>query len=156
MSSAQLPLESPAPLILVAEDDPDDAFFTRRALELVGVPHRLFLASDGIQTIQYLSGTGPFADRKLYPPPALLLLDLKMPVVDGFAVLRWVQAKAELERLPVIVLTGCLRESELKQALQMGADACMAKPPSPQVLRTVIQERLATALPPFQPTFKSS
>src|SRR5215471_19867731 len=79
--------------VLVAEDDPDDRFMLRRAWRKAKLPHRLMDVSDGEQVIRYLSGSPPFDDRTRHPMPDLLLLDLKMPKLNGFDVLTWIQSR---------------------------------------------------------------
>ena len=114
--------------VLVAEDDPDDRFMLRRAWKKANLPHRLVDLADGEQVIRYLSGSPPFEDRKLYPVPDLLLLDLKMPKLNGFDVLTWVQGRPELRRLNVLVFSSSSLESDRQFAVKLGAKAFLTKP----------------------------
>src|SRR5215467_6085604 len=91
--------------VLIAEDDDIEAFFLRRAFHVAELPHVIRFVRDGQETIDYLQGHAPYDDRRKFPYPDLLLLDLKMPRLDGFDVLRWMQ-RSGLDRPPVIVLTG--------------------------------------------------
>src|SRR5258706_11064320 len=91
--------------ILLAEDDRDEVFLLRRAFRQAGLPHDIFEVRDGAATIEYLKGTPPFNDRARYPLPQLLLLDLKMPKVNGFEVLAWLETQAEFGSLPAVVLS---------------------------------------------------
>src|SRR5882724_5407518 len=93
-------------VILLAEDDPDDAEQTKTTLRGAGVLNRIVLVTDGDEAIAYLKGEGIFSDRQKFPYPGILLLDLKMPRVDGFRVLSWLLFQASGEKPMVIVLSG--------------------------------------------------
>ena len=114
--------------ILLAEDDPNDAKLVGIALQrsISGIP--VFLVNDGCQLISYLKGEGRYADRRTYPFPDLVLLDLKMPRMDGFEVLRWLRQQPILKRLPVIVLTNSSRECDADLAYEVGANSYVVKP----------------------------
>src|SRR5438445_4742341 len=86
--------------VLVADDDENDVFLLRRAFQKAGLPHRLIHVRDGQEAINYLGGETSQNGTK----PKLFLLDLKMPLVDGFDVLRWLRARPEKNSLPVVVL----------------------------------------------------
>src|SRR3954465_7938841 len=116
------------PVILLAEDRDDDILLIRGAFLSAGFATRLLTVSNGEEAILYLAGEGKFANRTEYPFPQLLLLDLKMPRVDGFEVLRWVHARPELGRLPVIVLTSSDDLRDVTQAYQLGAKSFLVKP----------------------------
>src|SRR3954467_409184 len=91
------------PVILLVEDDVDDAFFVERALNKAGVQHQLVHLRDGAEAIRYLRGEGDYQDRKENPMPSLILLDLKMPTVSGLEVLSWLQKRPDLAKVPVVV-----------------------------------------------------
>src|SRR5690348_7692554 len=91
--------------ILLVEDNEDDVFLMERALEAARIANPLLVAEDGQGGINYLSGEGKFSDRAKYPIPALIFLDLKLPVKKGLEVLAWIREKSEFEAIVVIVLT---------------------------------------------------
>src|ERR1051326_1863906 len=88
--------------ILLAEDREDDILLIQRAFKQGGIRYPLMVVRDGEESISYLSGIGRYSNRELYPIPALFLLDLTLPVTDGFEVLRWIRTRPELKDLPVI------------------------------------------------------
>jgi CheY-like chemotaxis protein len=114
--------------ILLAEDEPNDAFFVRWAFEKAGLPHHISHVYDGQEALDYLSGTAPFGDRHKYPTPDLLLLDLKMPRLNGFDVLTWLRAHPKLRKLPVVVFSSSDHEQDIEQARHLGADEYRMKP----------------------------
>jgi len=107
-------------LVLLADDSEDDGFLLEMAFGQLDRLRLLPRMSGGAQTIAYLKGEGKYWDRRHYPLPDLLLLDLKMPEVDGFQVLEWLQCNP-LPNLAVAVLSGTNAPGEIKQALTMGA-----------------------------------
>src|SRR5438874_8305913 len=92
-------------VILLVEDREDDITLIRRAFERAKIPNPLQVVRDGSEAISYLAGERKFSNRAEYHLPALVLLDLKMPGVDGFEVLRWLRLQPELRSLLVVVLT---------------------------------------------------
>jgi CheY-like chemotaxis protein len=126
--------------ILLAEDNENDALLVRVALQKAAVLRPLVIARDGQEAIDYLAGQAPYADRARYPLPALLLLDLKMPRVNGFQVLAWLQERPDLAALPVVVLSSSAIESDIARARQLGADDYRVKPPDFQALVKIVQE----------------
>jgi CheY-like chemotaxis protein len=126
--------------IMVAEDEESDVYFLRRALEKTGTPNPLVAACNGQEAIRYLEGEGPFSDRTQHPLPALLLLDLKMPFVDGFGVLTWLEGRPEVKRFPVVVLTSSEEPADEEKARRLGAADYIVKPKSPADLVGVVQK----------------
>jgi CheY-like chemotaxis protein len=125
--------------ILQVEDDENDVFFLRRALEKAGLAHDLFHVQDGQEAVEYLSGHAPFEDRTKYPFPDLLLLDLKMPRMNGFDVLAWLRAHPELKGPPVVVLSSSNQEEDVKRAYALGASDFQTKPHDTQGLVKFVQ-----------------
>lgn len=126
--------------ILVADDDDNDVFFLRRAVAKAGLANQLLVTHDGQETIDYLGGAAPFNDRARYPMPGLLLLDLKMPRLDGFDVLAWLSTRPDLKDLPVIVLSSSSHEADMIKARQLGADDYQVKPPDFMTLVQLLRE----------------
>jgi CheY-like chemotaxis protein len=127
------------PVILLAEDDENDVFFMQRALQKAGVSSQLQVVADGQQTIDYLQGKDKFADRDQHPLPSLLLLDLKMPFMNGFDVLAWMRSQANLQELPVVVLTSSNEERDRQRAKELGARGYFVKPPTREMVAELIQ-----------------
>lgn len=114
--------------ILLVEDSEDDVLFMQRALVSAGYKHPLQVAPDGQSALDYLGGVKQYADRKTYPLPSLVLLDLKLPHVLGLDVLKWIRSRPELQTLPVVVLTSSGERSDLERAYRLGANCFMVKP----------------------------
>ena len=115
-------------IILVAEDDPHDAFLLQRAFFRAQVLQPLHFVTDGKQAIDYLKGAPPFHNRERFPLPTLLVLDLKLPLVTGLDVLTWLSRQPELNRLHTVVLSGSQDPDQIERAYAYGADYCMLKP----------------------------
>ena len=116
------------PVILLAEDREDDILLVRRGFKQAFLNKPLQVVRDGEECIAYLSGIGKFANRDEYPLPDLLLLDLKMPRVDGFEVLQWLQQQPTIITLRVIVLTSSECISDVNRAYALGANSFLVKP----------------------------
>ena len=114
--------------ILLAEDDDNDVLLLERAFEKAGLRHSLRIVRDGDQAIQYLEGRGIYSDRKKFPLPFLMLLDLKMPGTGGFEVIQWIRREPELKRLLVVVLTSSNVQSDVDRAYELGANSYLVKP----------------------------
>jgi CheY-like chemotaxis protein len=113
--------------ILLAEDNAHDVELTLSALRDNRVANQVVVTRDGAETLDYLFRRGNFAGRS-GPDPALVLLDLKMPRVDGLEVLRAVRADAQLRMLPIVVLTSSREEQDLLASYQLGVNAYVVKP----------------------------
>src|SRR5882672_4525205 len=125
--------------VLVAEDNPDEVYLLRRAFRRAGLPHEIIEVRDGVATIEYLKGVPPFNDRTRYPLPRLLLLDLKMPKVNGFEVLAWLETQVEFNSLPAVVLSSSVFQADSKKALDLGAREFLTKPYDLNALVTVVE-----------------
>ncbi len=116
------------PCVLVADDDPDEIFLLRWAFKRAGLTHELRDLSDGAAIVEYLNGAPPFDDRVRYPFPNLLLVDLKMPRMNGFDVLRWLQSPPHLKHVPAVVLSSSDFEADVQLAGKLGAREFLTKP----------------------------
>jgi CheY-like chemotaxis protein len=114
--------------ILHVEDDPNDAILFQHACVKAGVEFNLQSVNDGDEAMAYLRGTAPFSDRKRHPVPQMILLDLKMPSVNGFDLLTWLRNDAQFRNLPVIVLTSSNHDRDIKRAYDLGANSYLVKP----------------------------
>ena|ERR1051326_4651760 len=114
--------------ILLAEDDLNDLLLMQRALERAGLTNPVFPVRDGREIVQYLEGSGEFSQRDKHPLPGLVLLDLKMPVMDGLDVLAWLRAHPQFEALPVVVLTSSQHEDDIKKTRELGVFDYRVKP----------------------------
>jgi CheY-like chemotaxis protein len=120
--------------ILLVEDTDDDVFFLMRALKAAEIPNPVQVAADGQQALDYLSGTGVYADRATYPLPFLVLLDLKLPYVMGLDVLKWIRARPEFDGIIVAVLTSSQQDQDITETTRLGGNFYFVKPPSKQKL----------------------
>lgn len=114
--------------ILLIEDNSDDFFIAKRALQATGILNPLQHVEDGDTAIRYLSGEGKFADRNRHPLPALVLLDLRMPGKSGFEVLEWMRSCPEWKDMPVVVLTHSAEVADTDHAYALGANSYLIKP----------------------------
>ena len=116
-------------VFLYVEDDRNDVELVTTALHRQHAG-RLHVVQDGQEAIDYLTGAGGFADRQEFPLPNVILLDLKMPRVDGFGFLKWINetAPAHLRRIPVVVMSSSGEPQDVNQAYDLGANCYMTKP----------------------------
>lgn len=115
-------------VILLVEDNPDDQALTRRALAKNNILNDIVVAEDGVQALDYLFGTGTHAGRDASELPAIILLDLKLPKVDGLEVLRRVRDDDRTKLLPVVILTSSKEEQDVVQGYSLGANSYIRKP----------------------------
>jgi CheY-like chemotaxis protein len=125
--------------VLIAEDDPSDVFLLQRAFAAAEVPATLHVVRDGQEAIDYLEGQDGFSDRSAFPLPDLLLLDLKMPRLNGFDVLGWLREKPGLKRLLVTVLTSSDQPNDINRAYDLGANSYLVKPHGSNDLAELVQ-----------------
>jgi CheY-like chemotaxis protein len=114
--------------ILLTEDDPTDAELFELAIKRTGLATRLLVARDGQEAIDYLSGNEPFSDRVKFPLPNLLIMDIRMPNMDGFHLLVWLRTHPQCAVIPTIILAGSDRPEDVKKAYQLGANSYITKP----------------------------
>jgi CheY-like chemotaxis protein len=125
--------------VLYVEDEQADAIFMRTAFSDKGLASAFQLVSDGRAAIEYLSGTGKYADRNEYPLPAVVLLDLNLPQVPGFDVLKWMRNHPDFLATPVVVFTSSVRQEDKVKATELGANEFVAKPSSGMQFGEVVE-----------------
>jgi two-component system, response regulator len=115
-------------MILLVEDNPDDEALTLRALKKNNIRNAVFVARDGAEALDFLFCTGAYADRDPNDLPQLILLDIKLPKIDGLEVLRRIRRDKRTHLLPVVVLTSSKEEQDLIEAYEGGANSYVRKP----------------------------
>jgi two-component system, response regulator len=116
--------------ILLVEDTPDDAELTMMSLKRSGLLNDVVVAEDGLEALDYLFREGHYAGRTSYVEPALILLDIKMPRLDGIEVLQRLRADERTKLLPIVMLTTSTEDTDLARAYEAGANAYVRKPVS--------------------------
>jgi len=114
--------------IVVAEDDANDRKLLHLALQRNLKPVEIHELTDGIETVEYLKGEGRFKDRIKFPLPDLLIVDLKMPRMDGLQVIDWVRKEPQLARLPIVMLSGSGLDQDVAEAYRLGVNSYIRKP----------------------------
>jgi CheY-like chemotaxis protein len=130
--------------VLAVEDDSKDVLLLEREFGKVGLRGSVHFVQSGEQVMDYLLGIAPYDDRAKYPFPNLLLVDLKMPGMDGFQLLEWLQKRGfRAGRPAVAVLTGSYRQEDFERAHALGADFCLSKATDLQELVGAIKSMAA-------------
>ncbi len=127
-------------VILLVEDNPDDAVLTRWALKENNLCNELVVTHDGEQALDYLFGTGSYEGRDTSVMPQLILLDLMLPKVDGFEVLERVRSDERTSQLPVVILTSSPEELACAEGFVRGANSCVRKPVDFLEFHAAVQE----------------
>ncbi len=115
-------------VILLVEDNPDDVALTRRAFSKAKIANRMVVATDGVEALDYLFATGPWAGRSQEEDPSVVLLDLKLPKLDGLEVLRRLREHPHTKPLPVVIMTSSVEEQDLIRGYQLGCNSYIRKP----------------------------
>lgn len=115
-------------IILLAEDDEDYVVLIKKVFEQAHIPNPVHVVWNGEEAIMYLKGEGKYADRDEFPLPDIFLLDLKMPRINGFEVLKWVRQQPGLAALRILVLTSSDQIRDVNEAYQLGANSFLVKP----------------------------
>jgi len=114
--------------ILLVEDNPDDVELTIHALEENNLANRLVIVRDGAEALDFVFATGDYAHRRVGNGPKVILLDLKLPKVDGMEVLRRIKADPRTQKIPVVVLTSSKEERDLVESYKLGVNSYIVKP----------------------------
>jgi two-component system, response regulator len=124
-----IPLENCSEVeILLVEDNPYDAELTTRALRSKGLANKLLTFSDGVEALDFLFGTGVYVGRNLAERPKVILLDLKLPRINGLEVLEKIRDDARTRMIPVVILTSSQEESDIVRSYNLGVNSYMVKP----------------------------
>jgi CheY-like chemotaxis protein len=126
-------------VILIAEDNEDDVLFLRRAFAKAGFGKSVVFVRDGDEVIKYLTHQPPFDDPALCPAPAVLLLDARMPKMDGLDVLLWLRNHPEIGPFPALLFTSGLTPQQQDHAVKLGAIACLEKPTAPNGWYSIVE-----------------
>ncbi len=123
--------------ILYVEDDENDLWLLERAFWSEGMKESLHVVRDGAEAIAWLAGDGDYGDRAKYPLPNLVLLDIRLPKVDGFAVLRWARARPPFNTLPMIMFSISYELNDVTESYRLGANLFLVKPAAHEELRHI-------------------
>ena len=129
-----------ATIVLHVDDDPKDSELLRAAIQKANFACLLQQVQDGEQAIQYLTGAGIYSDRKRFPLPTLVLLDLRMPCLSGFEILKWIRANKAFRQLPVLMLSGSALQEDIYRAYEAGATSYLIKPLGFQALVKLMKD----------------
>lgn len=121
-------MKSQSNIILLVEDNADDEELTLRALKKNNIRNEIVVARDGVEALDYLFGEGQYKGRDVSVQPQVVLLDLKLPKIDGLSVLKKVRANNLTKRLPVVILTSSKEETDLNNGYDLGANSYIRKP----------------------------
>lgn len=116
--------------ILLVEDNPQDLELTRRALLKANLANRIQIARDGAEALEFIFCEGPHSARSIHEPPKVILLDLKLPKVDGLEVLKRIKGDPRTESIPVVVLTSSKEQSDVLESYRLGVNSYIVKPVS--------------------------
>lgn len=125
--------------ILLVEDDHDDGLLIQRAFRKAKIANPIQVASDGDEAVAYLGGKARYGDRRRFPLPVLILLDLKLPRRSGFEVLEWLRSQPGLKRTPVVILTSSKETVDINRAYELGANSYLLKPVTFEALQEIMQ-----------------
>ncbi len=114
--------------ILLVEDNPNDVELTLRALKKHNLTNKVFVVKDGAEALEFIFATGAYSHRKVKNSPKVILLDLKLPKVDGIEVLRKIKSDERTKKTPVVVLTSSREDKDIESCYTLGANSYIVKP----------------------------
>ena len=114
--------------ILLVEDNPNDAELTLRVLKKCNLAHKAYVVKDGAEALDFIFAHGAYAERKIKNQPKVILLDLKLPKVDGLEVLHKIKSDEQTKQIPVVVLTSSQEERDVVESYKLGANSYIVKP----------------------------
>ncbi len=126
--------------LLIVEDQENDILFLKHAFQKAGIANPVQVVQDGQQALDYLAGTGSYADRRTYPLPAMIFLDLKLPQVHGLDVLQWLRENSNLPPIVVVVWTSSSLDEDIARAYRLGANSYVVKPSSMDKLVEIVKD----------------
>ncbi len=132
--------ESNAVEILLVEDNPQDLELARRALRKGNLTNHIHVARDGAEALEFIFCEGRYAERKIDNGPSVILLDLKLPKIDGLEVLKRVKSDARTRSIPVVVLTSSKEHSDIVESYQLGVNSYIVKPVNFERFVTAVQD----------------
>ena len=115
-------------VILLVEDNPDDVELTKMAFEKINIANKVIVAKDGVEALDYLFGTGIYTDRDIKDLPVVVLLDLKLPKIDGLEVLKRIRQNKTTKLIPIVILTSSAEQEDLINGYSLGANSYIRKP----------------------------
>ena len=127
-------------IILLVEDNPDDITLTLRALKKNSIFNEVVVAKDGVEALDYLFGTGIYAGRDTSVMPVVTLLDLKLPKIDGFEVMKRVRSNERTKLIPIVILTSSKEDDDLINGYSLGANSYIRKPVDYEQFTEAIRE----------------
>ena len=126
--------------ILLVEDSPEDAELTLRGLRSGKLANRVYVVRDGEEALDFIFCRGVYADRKMHEPPRLILLDLKLPKVDGLEVLRQIKSAPQTSMIPVVILTSSREDRDVVSGYQFGVNSYIQKPVDFEQFRETVRQ----------------
>jgi CheY-like chemotaxis protein len=125
--------------ILQVEDSEDDALLLKLAFRKIGVVNRIITVPNGDEAIGYLKGDGPYSDRDKFPRPGVVLVDLKLPGTDGFAVLDWIKHQPVQDSMLILAITGHHEIGQVNRAYSLGARSFLTKPVNAEDIANLVK-----------------
>jgi CheY-like chemotaxis protein len=142
--------------ILVVEDEESDALLLKRAFKRNNILNPVQWVKDGLEAIAYLNGQGVYADRALYPFPEVMILDIKMPRMDGLELLAWIRDHPDFRVIPTIIMSSSRQDHDITRAYELGANTYQIKPSSFDELTKLVKSAHEYWTLSIKPRTKSS